>query len=135
MNAHWTQRWIGQDAADCAALVAHVLAQEFGRAVILPAAPGGIRANDRAIRDALTGCLARPLGKSETPVDGDGVLMRARGRRSGVGHHIGLYAALPDPACLHWRAGLGTVLHPLRMLPPRGLEVVGLYRWKEEGDL
>ncbi|WP_419740846.1 hypothetical protein [Ruegeria sp.] len=146
METHWTERWIGHRAEDCAALVSHVLRVEFGSDIALPAAPGGIRANDAAIRDALmceagrkTGCttgrateggIARRLGARERACDGDGVLMRARGRRAGLGHHIGLYADMTEPACLHWQPGLGTVLHRLRILPARGLVVVGLYRWE-----
>ncbi len=137
LHPHWTERWIGHPAADCAALAAHVLEVEFGRTIALPAAPGGIRANDAAIRDALGGEIARPLRPRESPREGDGVLMRAAHRRACLGHHIGLYAALPSggattPACLHWRPGLGTVLHPLRVLPARGLKLVGLYRWEED---
>ncbi len=127
---HWTARWVGEPAPDCAALVTAVLRAEFGCELALPAAPGGIRANDAAIGAALEACLARPLAEGETPRDGDGVLMRAPGRRTGIGHHIGIYAALPDPAVLHWRPGIGTVLHHLRDLPARGLELAGLYRWE-----
>jgi len=130
MVQHWTDRWIGHPATDCADLAAHVLAAEFGLQITLPAAPGSIRTNDAAISNAIAGTIARPLAKGEVPRDGDGVLMRAAGRRSGIGHHIGLYADITGPAVLHWRAGIGTVLNRLRDLRPRGLECAGLYRWE-----
>jgi len=140
----WAEAWVGREAPDCAALARMVLAEEFGRDVPLPSAPAparpqtpgragvaALRRNDAAIRAALAGDgdIARPLGRGEAPCDGDGVLMRAAYRRYGIGHHIGIYVAGTDPACLHWRRGLGGALHRLRDLPARGLEVMGVYRW------
>ena len=130
MAGLWAERWIGHPAPDCAALVREVLAAEFGIDVALPSAPQGIRACDGAVDRGLNAGLACPLTPDEAARDGDGVLMRAAGRINTVGHHMGLYVAGPDPACLHWRAGLGGVLHRLRDLRSRGLEVVGLYRWE-----
>ncbi len=125
----WPARWIGHAAPDCAHLAREIMAGEFGIDVALPATPDGLHARDRAVSAGLTGDIARPLREGERPQDGDGVLLRAAGRVHPVGHHIGIYVATPDPGCLHWRAGLGATLHPLRDMGRRGMEVVGLYRW------
>lgn len=127
----WVEKWLGYPAADCAALAREVLASEFGIHVDLPAAPGGVRANDAAVRRGLTYKIARPLEGAETARDGDGVLMKSAGRRCAIGHHIGLWVDLDgQPACLHWRPALGGVLNLIRDLPAREMQVTGLYRWK-----
>lgn len=130
---HWTERWIGwryeEGSRECGDFVAMALEREFGRRIVLPRA-STLRDRDRLVAAHL-GELARPLDRP--PAEGDGVLMRARGRRA-VGHHIGLWCA-PDgePSVLHAIAALGGVLHPLAGLHVAGLEVVGLYAWRSEG--
>ena len=131
---HWTERWIGwrfeAGARECSDLVTEVLATEFGRRLELPR-PSTVRDRDRLVAAHL-GELARPLDRP--PAEGDGVLMRAAGRRA-VGHHIGLWAApAGEPSVLHAIAGLGGVLHPLAELHATGLEVAGLYAWTPAGD-
>ena len=130
---HWTDAYVGrryvEGRHDCVDLVATVLRKHFARVWRPPPRAEGVRARDAQVA-ALAGEHARPLGPGETARDGDGVLMRAAGRRRGIGHHIGLYVALPaGPSVLHCQRGLGTVLQPLAGLETRGLEVAGLYRW------
>ena len=148
-SPHWSERWIGRDwrpgVYECSDFVAEVLAAEFGLAVDLPrasaaggaAGAGSIRARDR-LTARLAPSLARPLGPGEAPREGDGVLMRARGRRGArgavAGHHIGLWCAPGgEPSALHCAAGLGSCVHALAGLPARGLEADGIWRWTPQG--
>ena len=65
------------------------------------------------------------------PVEGDGVLMVAAGRRRSLGHHIGLWCAVAgEPYVLHCLRGVGSILHPIRDLDRRALELEGVYRWR-----
>ena len=135
---HWSERWIGRDwvagAYECSDFVAEVLAAEFGVAVRLPRAGPHIRERDRLVEITSPG-LARRRRPGERALEGDGVLMRARGRRNAIGHHIGLWC-LPggEPSALHCAAGLGSCVHPLAGLPARGLELAGVYAWLAEPD-
>ncbi len=137
---HWSERWIGRDwrpgVYECSDFVAEVLAAEFGVAVDLPraGAAAGVRARDR-LTARLAPSLARPLAPGEAPREGDGVLMRARGRRTIAGHHIGLWCAPGgEPSALHCAAGLGSCVHALAGLPARGLEADGIWRWTHGGE-
>ena len=110
---------------ECVDLVNEVLEREFGRSPNLPRIAGA-RARDRAVA-ALTAQFA---ARTESPVEGDGVLLRALGRRQGVGHHIGVWIwRSGTPYVLHCAPALGTVLHPVRSLAGRGYELRGIYRW------
>ena len=134
-GAHWSDRWLGwewvEGERECGDFVAHVLRAEFGRGVSLPRARG-VRERDRFVA-RLAGDFARPLDRP--PAEGDGVLMRALGRR-GVGHHLGLWCAPAGvPSVLHAQPAIGAVRHPLDELAIRGLEVAGLYAWRPESSL
>ena len=127
--AHWSARYVGEayleGANDCAAFAVRVQYQVFGRDIRLPMARGlGARDWSRQI-DALTEEYAVP---TETPVDGDAVLMRCRGRLS----HIGIYCEIGGVAyVLHAMKNAGQVcLHRLRDLDKQGLWLEGCYRWK-----
>ena len=135
---HWSERWIGRDwvagAYECSDFVAEVLAAEFGVAVDLPRAGESIRERDRLTR-LCAPALARQLAPGEAPLEGDGVLMRARGRRTVAGHHIGLFCAPGgEPSALHCAAGLGSCVHSLASLPARGLHADAVWRWLAEPD-
>lgn len=130
---HWSERWIGRawvaGAYECSDLVAEVLAAEFDTDIDLPRAGANVRERDR-LTARLAPALARRLASDEAPREGDGVLMRARGRRSVAGHHIGLWCAPGgEPSVLHCLAGAGSCVHALAGLPARGLETDGVWRW------
>lgn len=129
MPAHWSTRWLGwryeRGRRECTDFVSEVLAAEFGRQVVFPRAAACVRARDRLIESA---CEAVAIPLARPPVEGDGVLLRALGRR-GVGHHIGVWCAPGGvPSTLHAMEEWGAALHPLDALP--GLEVAGLYGWR-----
>ena len=127
---HWSARWVGwryeAGRRECLDFVAEVLREEFEHRLDLPR-PLGVRERDRLAAAAL-GEFARPLDRP--PREGDGVLMRALGRR-GIGHHVGIWCAPASvPSVLHAQSGLGGVLHPLADLHRAGLALAGLYAWR-----
>lgn len=146
-GAHWSDAYLGREYAageyDCADFVVEALEREFGvrwapprpdRAFSATSA-GAALARERAIAALALG-YARPLAPGEAPRDGDGVLMRAAGRRRGAGRHIGLWARIGGAACVvHCMAGAGVVRHALADLAARGLEVTAVRRWRGEADL
>ena len=125
---HWAQQYVGQPyiegAHDCAAFAARVQRDVFQREIALPTARAGLRGNARMI-DTLTADYAVPTA---TPVDGDAVLMRCRGRLS----HVGLYCLFGNtPYVLHAMKNAGmVVLHRLRDLEHQGLILEGFYQWR-----
>lgn len=128
---HWTERYIGQEyetgTADCARLLARVRHEEFGLPV-----PSDIeveRAASRLGRIGQMEDLVSEFGvKTESPVDGDAVLMVCRGRPS----HIGVFAMVGgEPCVLHAMENAGhVVLHRIRDLGRVLLSVEGYYAWK-----
>lgn len=130
MMPHWSERYLGrpwvEGRHECTDLVEIVLAEEFGRRLRFPRA-AGVRERDRLVATRI-GEFAAPLDRP--PAEGDGVLLRARGRRA-VGSHIGVWCEPAGvPSVLHCAEALGAVVHALDALPGRGLEVAGLYRWR-----
>ena len=139
-HPHWAEAWLGRPWVagehDCADFVADVLRVEFGRALDLPvhAEPGSgaptgatVRGWDRQIA-TLKGDFALP---TTAPQDGDGVLMVAKGARRLRRYHLGLWAGIGGVAhVLHCQDGAGSILHPIRDLGLRALELEGVYRWR-----
>ena len=127
---HWAEAYVGRPYVegrhDCAHFVVAVLRERFGREIALPAHGDGVRQWDAQIA-ALAGAYAAP---TETPREGDGVLMAAAARRRSIGHHIGIWCAMgAEPYVLHCLRGTGSILHPLRDLGRRALVLEGVYRW------
>ena len=143
-HQHWAEAWLGRPwiagEHDCADFVADVLRGQFGIALDLPAhvapeargsagAPTGatVRGWDRQIA-SLRADYAVP---TIAPQDGDGVLMVARGARRLRRYHLGLWAGIGGVAhVLHCQDGAGSILHPIRDLGLRALELEGVYRWR-----
>ena len=136
---HWAEAYIGRPwiagEHDCADFVVAVLREQFGLALDLPAhdpddgtrgRATSVRAWDRQIA-AMRADYAAP---TDAPQDGDGVLMRARGARRIRRYHLGLWADVGGEAhVLHCQDGAGSILHPVRDLALRALELEGIYRW------
>ena len=119
---HWAEEYVGLAISDCAALCERVLSERFGRVVALPSERGGPFA-DTALVDQHRDDLAE---RTDAPIDGDGVLMKSRGRLA----HIGLYVAIGGvPHVLH-AMPVGVCLHKLRELPKLHMHVEGFYRWR-----
>ena len=59
------------------------------------------------------------------------MLMHARGARRLRRYHLGLWADVGGVAhVLHCQDGAGSILHPIRDLGLRALELEGIYRWR-----
>ena len=105
---------------DCADFCVLVQRELFGREVVLPSSrPRGDRGQ------IALGELSKPYGvRTDTPQDGDLVVMMQAGRPS----HVGVYFFLAhEPRVLHVRAQGGfSELTPMRML---ATPVDGVYRW------
>lgn len=112
-----------EQTMDCADFVVLVQRELFGRDVRLP------NGRPRGARGQLAlGELSKPYGtRTETPKDGDLVLMTERG----VLGHVGVYFWLAHEAwCLHSCERIGeSVLHRIRDLPDMGAPVEGIYAW------
>lgn len=128
---HWTAAWLGrawvEGAHDCVDFFEEVQRVRFGRVVQLPQHAASERAWDRQIareRDRLG-------VRTDTPQEGDGVLMRGCGGVRRRYWHLGVYVAGPEPLVLHLPRDGHSILHPVRELEERcGLELEGYYRWK-----
>lgn len=130
MTTHWTEQFIGQEyeagTADCARLLAQVRRDVFKLPV--PTDIDVERAASRLGRSAQMSDLVEAYGhKTDTPKDGDAVLMICRGRPS----HIGAYALVSgEPCVLHAMENAGhVVLHRIRDLHRVMLSVEGYYAW------
>lgn len=127
--AHWAEQYVGLPyivgQRDCASFVQQVLRERFGRTVHLPQEHAcGARAQTAQIL-SLRDEFARP--RKGRPREGDGVLMRARGRLA----HLGIYVQVEGVGhCLHAQQNAGHVcLHRLIDLPQHGLIAEGYYQW------
>ena len=125
---HWAERYVGlpyvAGQRDCASFVQQVLRERFGCELALPQAHARTARAQSAQIAAEQDRYARLTG---TPADGDGVLMRVRGRLA----HLGVYADVGGvPHVLHAQQNAGQVcLHRIADLPQHGLTVDGYYRW------
>lgn len=128
LPAHWSERYLGlpyvEGANDCGEFAARVQREVFGRAVRLPTErAAGRRGQSRQIESLLDTYGVR----TETPADGDAVLMK-----SGSLWHIGVYCGIQGaPWVLHAMKNAGQVCrHRVRDLAKQGLALEGYYRWK-----
>ena len=128
---HWSEKYIGSpyivNSADCARLLSNVRRTEFNLPV-----PNDIEMERKASRLGRTAQMSDLVGeygeKTDSPKEGDAVLMMCRGRPS----HIGVYCIIDgEPAVLHAMENAGmVVLHRIRELNRVFLTVEGYYAWK-----
>ena len=127
---HWAEAYVGRPYRkgefDCASLVALVARDRRGIEVALPSESEWRRTPPEEV--ARLGLeYAQP---TETPEQGDVVLMRITGRRGDVGSHLGIHAEVAGvPWVLHNLAGIGVVFCPAAHLCRMHLEIVGRYAW------
>lgn len=127
---HWSARFLGRQFVageyDCADFIVDVQRDHFGKIIKLPQHATSIRSRDSQIV-AVRETMAQ---RTTTPIEGDAVLMKMKGRASGIGHHVGLYVPIGGRAhVLHCYAGIGSSLHRLSALSTIQLELDGFYRW------
>lgn len=121
-------RYVGipycEDTFDCADFVALVQRELYGRDVSLP---NGRERGDRGYA-VVAGRVDQYATPTDTPADGDLVLMGRKGRKGG---HVGLYFYLDHEGyVLHSNETDGvSVLHRVRDLPDFGTTIHGYYKW------
>ena len=128
---HWSEKYIGQPyvagSADCAHLLSQVRREQFHLPV-----PDAVDIERQASRLGRTGQMQDLIGaygqRTETPQEGDAVLMICAGRPS----HVGVFCLIQDePYVLHaMQNAKMVVLHKIRDLGRVFLKVEGYYRWK-----
>lgn len=128
---HWCESYIGKEykigEADCARLLSNVRREVFNLPV--PSDVEVKRESTRLKRVGQMTDLVATFGiKTDSPVEGDAVLMICMGRPS----HIGVYCEVNNESCvLHAMENAGmVVLHKLRDLPRVFLSIEGFYTWK-----
>ena len=128
---HWSESYIGRPyvlgESDCARLICDVRREVFGLPVpedAEPARAASMLARYHQMSEGVSDYGVR----TETPEEGDAVLMLCRGRAS----HIGAYCVVDgEPSVLHAMKNAGmAVRHRLRDLPRFLLAVEGFYKWK-----
>lgn len=127
---HWSETYIGKPYslgdADCAALVCEVRQQEFDGTV--PDFVLALRQNTRLKRaEQLETIARRAVSRTNTPKEGDVILMLCRGRPS----HVGVYCVVDnEPSVLHAMENAKMVVrHRIRDLQKYFLAVEGYYKW------
>lgn len=137
MANHWTDKYVGlcckNGEFDCADLVSLVQREVFGRTITIPGyrqytqfiGPDKFRAMSQQLRDE----MFKHVQRTETPKEGDGVLIKSRG----YFQHIGVYSWIANEAwILHaadLRIGPQVILQKVRDMAARGLTVEGYYTW------
>ena len=132
MADHWAEKYVGMSydrvAFDCVDLVRLVARCERGILIDQPADREwrGVSIGEAAVRGSFAAV------RTESPVDGDVVLMRLVGQRRVLGSHVGIYARIGGAAwVLHCLDKMGALLVEERNLHRFGLERVGFYAWKQ----
>jgi len=126
---HWTEHYIGapyvEGKNDCASFTARVQREWFGREIPLPV---DREANYLGWSRQIESHREDYAAPTETPEEGDAVLMIGRGRLN----HLGTYCLIGgEQYVLHAMKSAGqVVLHRVRDLPMYGLTVEGFYRWR-----
>jgi len=130
---HWSEDYIGRPYrlgdADCAALCIDVIENQFSGD--LPEFCKTYRENTRLRRAKQLEDLAKQATiKTETPVEGDVVLMLCKGRPS----HVGIYCLVDnEPSVLHAMENAKMVVrHKIRDLQRYFLAVEGYYKWNKQ---
>lgn len=133
---HWCQRYIGLPYVagkfDCVELARLVQREVFHREIKLPShrdylREAGVAKRFAATRAQIAAEKPNVAERTDTPAEGDGVLLIARG----YPQHIGIYCVVNgEPAVLHAAdSSRQVVLCRLRELDIRGLRVEGFYKW------
>lgn len=127
MSGHWSDRFVGlpyiENTADCASLAVLVQKEVFGKEIILPNRECGLR----GMSSQIANLQADYAEKTDSPVDGDAVLMYCRGRL----FHVGVYTQINGVDwVLHSLKNAGMVCrHRIRDLEKYNLAFEGFYRW------
>lgn len=124
---HWSEKYLGlphiEGEFDCAALAEQVRREVFGHNLQLPSAR---RAGPFGRSGQIAEHLADYAVPTDTPQDGDGVLLVVKSRLQ----HIGLYCVIGGEAwVIHNMDGQGVTRRRVRDLDRWGMRIEGYYRW------
>ena len=129
MKSHWSDKYLGYEFEkyNCAQFVQMVMHNEFKIEYRFPQSTGSIFSNSHKIKSFYKDFVSE---RTETPEDGDLVLMHSGLRKLG---HIGLYCDVRGQKCvLHALKEAGqSVRHRLRNVGNYGLHVEGFYKWRK----
>lgn len=139
--SHWSEKYVGRECGthigwDCADLCQLVQREVFQRDINLPSermykekVVEGTLAKFRAMAQQIDEGKGDYARLTDSPIEGDGVLIFTRGYRQ----HIGIYCWVQNEAwVLHasdMRIGPQVVLQKVRDMIARGLRVEGYYKW------
>lgn len=134
--AHWSDKYVGIQVIpgvfDCASLAEQVQSEVFGREVRLPTDKAqeedGVLAKFRTRTAQINGVKETYVERTNSPKDGDAVLIQTRGYRQ----HIGTLCYIADDVwVLHTDDRAKQVVRSrAREMAIRGLIIEGYYRWK-----
>lgn len=138
---HWTDKYVGRECGphigfDCADLCELVQREVFGRTICLPSDkhykqhPSNMPvARFHAMAQQIELSKSDYAVRTETPVEGDGVLIYTRGYKQ----HIGVYSYTQnEPWVIHasdLKRGPQVVFQRVRDMIARGLKIEGYYKW------
>ena len=135
-NTHWTSKYVGMRVIpgvfDCATLAEQVQREVFNKVVNIPSEKptdeAGVLAKFHARQEQIASTKDTLCERTNSPREGDAVLMQSRGYRQ----HIGTLVYLNnDVWVLHTDdRAKQVVLQRAREMPMRGLMIEGYYRWK-----
>lgn len=124
---HWAEKYlmIGYKDMNCSKFVEHVLRDQFKIDFNFPQSQGTLFNQSQQIRDSMPSFCER----TETPKDGDMILMHGMRRMC----HVGIYVRIGwKEYVLHTESSMKTAaLHPLNELNFYGFSVEGFYRWRK----
>lgn len=123
----WQYIGIPYKTLNCAELVAEVMEKEFGRSDIAARLRGfpEHKQDQRFQSKAIAECWPALAEKVESPMHGDGVILKVGSRLS----HMGLFIETPKgPHILHTVKNYGSVIEPASKMMTCTIE--GFYRWK-----
>lgn len=135
---HWSEKYVGllyqPGVFDCGVLCEQVQQAEFGRSVTAPKdrdyyniPEGDVVARFKAMSSQVSRVKDQYAQRTESPSDGDAVLLVTRGYMQ----HLGIYCLIQGEAyVLHAsESAKQVVLHKLSHLVMKGLKVEGFYKW------
>ena len=128
--SHWTEAWVGRPYVakifECGDLVREVVMERRGLEITLPTELTWRRTPAAAVA-AMCSEIAE---RTDSPVEGDGVMMRIRGKRGEIGSHAGVFVPVAGaPWVLHNLRSVGVVFQPVWHLERLSLDIEGFYRW------
>lgn len=124
---HWSRKYISikYDKMNCSKFVEHIMRDHFGIDYKFPQSQGSLFNQSAQLKTHMKEFVV----KTETPSEGDVVLMHGLRRMC----HIGMYILIGrTPYILHCEKNFGSAaIHKLREIGQFGYNVEGFYTWEK----